>query len=840
MLRKDTFRATPLAVRLGSSSLACLITLAPALGQTELAEARSTIERLIEPSAAPAAMPPVVQATDSDVEESIRLVLRGASADLVRIKYFGQQADAALVKIIGETPLAILTSSYSSNPLSAIFRYRPDAALDFLIDVETSNPELHQLMLGRGYTAARLIGEVSEAQRPKLEALVGRILSSDSGDGSENLSLAFRAVDSGLDVPTARELLLADIEEVARKEADFGGGAKTLRELIEEAHGDDWAGAGPASVNVMLDGGKGLHLLGPLAKSRFADVRSQVVVMAAWALSEQKIPTEVGQEILFAAMTDESLQVRQTTVDRISTAQTGAPLLFDLPQLSVVLDALTPDLAIEDATIESVATNVLARLEYSKETSRKEIDALLTKAFSAADQRVGLSMLRLRNRHNLSESASTAWTITALNSGLVAPQEAKRLLERLRPQDRPGEWSAFVEALVQLSPDSEVVGDYTRVDIQNVHPDLVPAFLAWLGQTGPEADRMAAFAASWLSAPLDTFRRSALNANAPARERALACGAWARQPGVPAEDAQRLVEVLGELLRTDSTREDAVGALRRMAESGRPPSSPWAGILVALARDPSIPSTAISVLPLNGAARTEQEVDAIGSLIDAVHERYRQDPEAMDPGNVGYFALETANGASPERDILAGHMELVLEWAKSRTYRPMCVTYAVRRNPGALHVLLDGLLTQLAVTTNVSIQKGIVDDALRIPLEDAVPRVLEATRLRGGPDLLTYVDARVGEMVRIRDIERRWRSAGADTADDAAATLAVLELLKSGDEAVRIEAIRGLGTLGATSSLPRLIEIVGSGSAAEKAAAKSTLDLLHRRAAQLVLQAEAK
>ncbi|MFT7074124.1 MAG: hypothetical protein ACJA0P_000123 [Planctomycetota bacterium] len=153
----------------------------------------------------------------------------------------------------------------------------------------------------------------------------------------------------------------------------------------------------------------------------------------------------------------------------------------------------------------------------------------------------------------------------------------------------------------------------------------------------------------------------------------------------------------------------------------------------------------------------------------------------------------------------------------------------LRDDPVMADRALTALTQQLRSVAKQQARMSLVNAMLQLPGE-ASERVVIAL----APQYLSYDDrdTAFGKIRARRKAELfqaellATKSTGPPTRESA--LLAVLALLDHERESVRIDAIRGLGTLSAIETLPRLIVIVGSGSEAEQAAARETLDLLRR------------
>ena len=84
------------------------------------------------------------------------------------------------------------------------------------------------------------------------------------------------------------------------------------------------------------------------------------------------------------------------------------------------------------------------------------------------------------------------------------------------------------------------------------------------------------------------------------------------------------------------------------------------------------------------------------------------------------------------------------------------------------------------------------------------------------------------EIRRYQEEKERWeaRFTGAEARERGVARL--MAMLEDGDEAIRVEAVRALGTFGAVEAMPRLIELLRSDSEALRGAVREALDRLNR------------
>ena len=132
-----------------------------------------------------------------------------------------------------------------------------------------------------------------------------------------------------------------------------------------------------------------------------------------------------------------------------------------------------------------------------------------------------------------------------------------------------------------------------------------------------------------------------------------------------------------------------------------------------------------------------------------------------------------------------------------------------------------------------------LEAVLAVPGEASERALAELAASTGSTKVRDAIVGRLERVVAARELAARLRRTS--TLDDerraaAERLVALLDAAGPADPgvdaaAVRIEAIRGLATLGAVEHLPRLVELAGSGTPAERSAAKEALDVLFRAAA---------
>lgn len=126
--------------------------------------------------------------------------------------------------------------------------------------------------------------------------------------------------------------------------------------------------------------------------------------------------------------------------------------------------------------------------------------------------------------------------------------------------------------------------------------------------------------------------------------------------------------------------------------------------------------------------------------------------------------------------------------------------------------------------------------SLATSMTDDVARYLIAcsSNPAWGPKARALAQEQLEAMVRLREAAARWeRGAGADLGRTKAVR-GLVELIEGDGSSVdaRVQAIRGLGLLGAAEELPRLIVLMESANAAIAAAAREAIDAIHAGSAR--------
>lgn len=123
---------------------------------------------------------------------------------------------------------------------------------------------------------------------------------------------------------------------------------------------------------------------------------------------------------------------------------------------------------------------------------------------------------------------------------------------------------------------------------------------------------------------------------------------------------------------------------------------------------------------------------------------------------------------------------------------------------------------------------------LRFSEDEVLSELIDVAASSGDSNFVQWLDGKIGELMRLREAQSKLEEAGRRRPSLVDAVARTIELMDSEIPEVRVEAIRGLATLGAVEALPILIERVGTGTDEEKAAARESLAHLRKVAAQSV------
>ena len=119
-------------------------------------------------------------------------------------------------------------------------------------------------------------------------------------------------------------------------------------------------------------------------------------------------------------------------------------------------------------------------------------------------------------------------------------------------------------------------------------------------------------------------------------------------------------------------------------------------------------------------------------------------------------------------------------------------------------------------------KESLAAEVLRFPATGVVERLVGAVASVNSSTLNRKVSERIEELRRLRAAGEGWSTVSTLPTRESALEL-LLKSLDSDSLEVRLEAIRGLGTLGAVEALPVLIGVVGNATGEEKELAKKTL-----------------
>jgi HEAT repeat protein len=177
------------------------------------------------------------------------------------------------------------------------------------------------------------------------------------------------------------------------------------------------------------------------------------------------------------------------------------------------------------------------------------------------------------------------------------------------------------------------------------------------------------------------------------------------------------------------------------------------------------------------------------------------------------------------RDRLEGWQETLRRLAREGRYlEPVVGAMGDSRDPSFVPDLARIVLES---SGNLPSDRVITQLASFLTDESAEALLAIAAHVQYSSPRQQCLDA-VESIRAFQDARERWAGRRLARATRQQATVDLLELLDSDIEEQRVQAVRGLGTLGAVETLPRLIRLLEDPSEGIREAARGALDRLNR------------
>jgi hypothetical protein len=465
--------------------------------------------------------------------------------------------------------------------------------------------------------------------------------------------------------------------------------------------------------------------------------------------------------------------------------------------------------ALLESRVPGVTSSVLEALKHA----HHEVSLAVLTTLGAPSPEVSENLASVLKGFSKLSQASAEACLRAFAHLLQRPQPPAPLVEATREALRVKSTSHSLDSL----PPADAAEVLLRSAM--AAPELVAGFL---------------FRSNWerceqaLSAAASDSARSLT-------ERSLALIALQRARPLSPETATAMAESISAMFR-DSTERESAAALMIWASSVLD-SEPKAlsTFLVALLARPEVPTAAFGRFHLSKAQVESLSLDELSTLFDALEQRAVAAPSS---DWTPFPSLAEAALDAMQREPRLVRTALVSRWSKIQSLIASATAIALQSSDSDLTAAIRAqILLQLADSDGRAALTNWIAPLIYLEGPTAAADVVaERAATLGKPELVTIATELLESSAKLREVGARLATSGTGVSRDAAIT-EVVALLDAPDEAVRVEAIRGLATLGAVEHLPRLIRIVGKGTPAERTAARAALDSLHQRAAREPQQA---
>jgi hypothetical protein len=290
--------------------------------------------------------------------------------------------------------------------------------------------------------------------------------------------------------------------------------------------------------------------------------------------------------------------------------------------------------------------------------------------------------------------------------------------------------------------------------------------------------------------------------------------------GVVGPVRESLTEALGDPRWTEAALRGEfawlVEALDRFSKYV--PGEEYNAIVIALLADPSTEEGFADEV----ARRFRSKAANAPATVRAILSRLLDGDAAGDPPV--YNAVSEAI-RSLGRDRLEGWQETLRRLAREGRYlEPVVGAMGDSRDPSFVPDLARIVLES---SGNLPSDRVITQLASFLTDESAEALLAIAAHVQYSSPRQQCLDA-VESIRAFQDARERWAGRRLARATRQQATVDLLELLDSDIEEQRVQAVRGLGTLGAVETLPRLIRLLEDPSEGIREAARGALDRLNR------------
>lgn len=818
----------------GPSSTRAFTAVASQTNRADVDAAKTRILALIDPAvpervaprrSAPGGRGQENQATQApnDLTEAIaKLISRGESHAVWNL---GIGAVPALRTLADNAKIGdLLQAHVSTSPLIYLVRLDPGETLDYYAarlgdDIDRFRV-LAFLSEGGLIGAAKQLDAQARSSEETIQ-LFDRACSHEGLDLPFRVRLGMEALGLGISSPTIESLLLGNLPMWT---TDLSGSTERLAALYVGANGLPGPNVAPNVAEILW--GHSLEMDRALAANRDPEVR------VAFARSLVKISDPAGSPaamerapLLVQLALNESTRLRPEywkAVEHLLRPTTGQPLL-PLDVLAQLIERSEADAAISNKLVVAIRYQIQHAIGRAGSVTEAQWTAIIRAIAACKIPRLRSGYLQAIDHFLDQGPAVIAYAKVMLESG-VLPQidfedkvhrssfmdDAEEAVTRLRLVE------IFLDDVEQCSP--MLISGKPFCNLTKEH---LPAAVRVYRALGPHWDKMAANDSSvWMAREPGALRALCTIGDLPWEERAIAAVGLLNSKD--AEDGALAAKVL----TTEATAGDRLQRASRLIQ--RRPNfalrgEAWAEwVAVTLEAAPSRPEL---IAALHGVEYIDSATaDQAGRIVRAAGGLAKMDAEqrvlpylaasltqwmAADPALCDDDLILALLGLGSKQYILAKVHDLALTRPKIRTK--------------AMAIFLGDVRTEHSTS-------GLVFSMIRFANEDEMNALVDAVTVSPSKGLLESLEQTLTSRARLRAAQLAWSSASVGAPTKAATIQKVLAMLASENEDVRVEAILGLGTLGAVETLPALIEIIGSGTARERTAAKESLTFLREQA----------
>ncbi|MCP5020474.1 MAG: HEAT repeat domain-containing protein [bacterium] len=777
------------------------------------------------------------------MEQVVRNLIGTASEESIAV--FGESAGPALRAIVEEYSLDELMAKTDVSPLHYLTTSAPIAGLQYFSDLEQKSRFQYEALVRWKHPPLHLVGTAATegVSRNLYLDLLDRTLSSGSLKLETRLKMAVGSLGEGVSTPLSRSLIEQNAELALRKHGKQDYYASPILDVVLPTQEAITANLPMRTALAALKYRANMDTFEALISSPHANVRGGVVN----ALQSQKSPGPLDRQLalLYQLSSDSDLIVAKRADESVFSFVNSDFVQLDIAAVTELIAKVG-----HKTTHGEHGNRALTRLVHNtaREFSSRnpaQVELLYRTVLGSPNSQIKRSDQGLRIEQsvayfNATSEASAADREAALDSVVHAlaqmpvdsPRRASGVLDTLLSDSmQPGKEVAFLSNAPSFGRETFVhTGRHPSGTVLSALPaNRAGEALRWMADHSSQFGIMAfASPGSWRNA--GSQMREAFAAEQSSTRLKLIAGAALVNSGAGNEaDADAMTRLLVELCKVPSKSEDVEWFLKNK-RSGPDTRAAlhWNSITAAILQDNNVPDAIASGFALLSAPESAEKKALIRGVLEAAEQR----------------AILSKGTATFDNLVFQGLSAML---ADPTLFQPNLVRGWIMRKPGVSDDIISVVLTSgddgLIEASMIHLLAGIASDGgsrksvpmaiqlLRLPGDEPVQRLLEATLRSGNYSFVEAVEELVTERLRLREVALRWSNLGSGVTSIDSAKARVLKLLDSPNSEVRIEAIYGLGTLGVIEALPRLIEMVGSEHKGERDAAKETLKLLRDRSA---------